>query len=65
MYIHPTYSIYMRNFFKIILEIIFQIGEEGVEEFVREIRQALTLTAADRGASLEARTEVMKLHNLY
>lgn len=35
-----------------------QIGEEGEEEFVREVRPALTAAATDKSASLDARTEV-------
>ncbi|XP_037298927.1 interferon-related developmental regulator 2 isoform X2 [Manduca sexta] len=34
-----------------------QIGEEGVEEFVNEIRPELAAAAADKSASLETRTE--------
>ncbi|XP_028177309.1 interferon-related developmental regulator 2 [Ostrinia furnacalis] len=34
-----------------------QIGEEGIEEFVAEVRPALTATCVDRSASLETRTE--------
>ncbi|XP_047020068.1 interferon-related developmental regulator 2 isoform X1 [Helicoverpa zea] len=34
-----------------------QIGEEGVEEFVREVRPALAATAIDKSASLDTRTE--------
>ncbi|KAJ8733029.1 hypothetical protein PYW07_015628 [Mythimna separata] len=34
-----------------------QIGEDGTEEFVREVRPALTASATDKSASLDARTE--------
>ncbi|XP_026328576.1 interferon-related developmental regulator 1 [Hyposmocoma kahamanoa] len=34
-----------------------QIGEEGAEEFVREVRPALAAAAVDKTASLETRTE--------
>ncbi|XP_075970953.1 interferon-related developmental regulator 1 isoform X2 [Anticarsia gemmatalis] len=34
-----------------------QIGEEGTEEFVAEVRPALTATATDKTASLETRSE--------
>ncbi|KAJ0179676.1 hypothetical protein K1T71_004267 [Dendrolimus kikuchii] len=34
-----------------------QIGEEGTEEFVREVRPALAATAVDKSASLDTRTE--------
>ncbi|CAB3242866.1 unnamed protein product [Arctia plantaginis] len=37
--------------------VALQIGEEGTEEFVAEVRPALTATAADKTASLETRTE--------
>ncbi|XP_049866421.1 interferon-related developmental regulator 2-like [Pectinophora gossypiella] len=34
-----------------------QIGEEGTEEYVREVRPALVAAATDKSASIEARTE--------
>ncbi|CAK1552796.1 unnamed protein product [Leptosia nina] len=34
-----------------------QIGEDGVEEFMQEVRPALAAAAADKTASLETRTE--------
>lgn len=37
----------------------FQIGEEGAEEFVNEVRPALTAAATDKSASLDTRAEVI------
>lgn len=37
--------------------VALQIGEEGTEEFVAEVRPALTATATDKSVSLDTRTE--------